>query len=80
MRRVVVASVLAACGAQLGGGGGGSDSPSDALVDSRSADAAIDARPCTGGDAHLVGPQGECLVMFTTRRHHARRSARTSLI
>jgi hypothetical protein len=66
MRRVVVAALLAACGAQLGGGGGGSDNPADAHVDSRSIDAPIDARPCAGGDAHLVGPQGECLVMFTT--------------
>ncbi|HSN24865.1 MAG TPA: lectin-like protein [Kofleriaceae bacterium] len=68
MRSVVVGVLLAACGAQLGGGGGGSDNPADAHVDSHAIDAAIDARPCTGGDAHLVGPHGECLVMFTTPR------------
>ena len=66
MRSVVAAVLLAACGAQLGGGGGGSDNPADALVDTTSIDAPIDARVCTGGDAHLVGPDGECLVMFTT--------------
>jgi hypothetical protein len=66
MRSVVAAVLLAACGAQLGGGSGGSDNPADALVDTLARDAAIDARACMGGDAHMVGPNGECLVMFTT--------------
>jgi len=66
MRSVVAAVLLAACGAQLGGGGGGSDNPADALIDTLPRDAAIDARACVGGDAHMVGPNGECLVMFTT--------------
>ena len=66
MRTAVVAALLAACSARLGGGAGGSDNPADARVDSPSIDAGVDARACAGGDAHLVGPQGECLVMFTT--------------
>jgi hypothetical protein len=67
MRRVVLAAALAACGAQLGTGGGGSDQPLDAAaIDGPSADAPIDARACAGGDTHMVGPHGECLVMFTT--------------
>lgn len=67
MRRAVLAAMLAACGAQLGPGGGGSDQPLDAAaIDAASPDAPIDARACAGGDAHMVGPQGECLVMFTT--------------
>jgi hypothetical protein len=67
MRRVVLAAVLAACGARLGSGGGGSDQPLDApTIDGPPADAPPDARACAGGDAHMVGPHGECLVMFTT--------------
>jgi hypothetical protein len=67
MRRAVLAAVLAACGAQLGPAGGGSDQPLDAAaIDAPSPDAPIDARACAGGDAHMVGPHGECLVMFTT--------------
>jgi len=65
MRPLVVAWLLVACSATLGPQGGGSDRVADGAVDAP-ADAAIDARPCTGGDAHMVGPNGECLVMFTT--------------
>lgn len=61
MRVAVAACLLVACSATLGRQGGGSDRIADGSV---AVDAAIDARPCTGGDAHMVGPNGECLVMF----------------
>jgi hypothetical protein len=81
MRRVVLAAVLAACGAQLGQGGGGSDQPLDAAaIDAASPDAPIDARACAGGDAHMVGPQGECLVMFTTPATYAEAKAACAAI
>ena len=66
MRIAVGACLLVACSATLGRHG--SDRTSDAAVEDgpAPADAPIDARPCTGGDAHMVGPNGECLVMFTT--------------
>lgn len=81
MRRIVLAAVLAACGAQLGPGGGGSDQPLDApAFDGPSPDAPVDARPCTGGDAHMVGPHGECLVMFTAPATHADATAACAAI
>ena len=65
VRIAVSASLLVACSATLGRQGGGSDRVTDGSVDAPT-DAAIDARPCTGGDAHMVGPNGECLVMIAT--------------
>jgi hypothetical protein len=65
MRAAVCACLLVACSATLGRQGGGSDRIADGAVDGP-IDAPIDARACTGGDSHMVGPNGECLVMFTT--------------
>jgi len=61
MRPVLAACLLVACSASLGRQGGGSDQPGDG-----GADGSTDARACAGGDSHMVGPNGECLVMFTT--------------
>jgi len=58
----------AACGARLG-----SDGPGDAPRDTQDppADAAIDARPCVGGDARMSTPSGVCYFLFTTPATYA---------
>lgn len=65
MRPLYAAWLLVACSATLGRQGGGSDQPVDGAINVI-VDASPDARPCSGGDAHMVGPNGECLVMFNT--------------
>ncbi len=56
------------CGAQLGPDVTTSEGTyTDASTDSRPpGDAAIDARPCAGGNAAQVGPDGSCFVHVTT--------------
>lgn len=56
------------CGAQLGPG---SEDASVRVVDAKEwrdagIDAPIDARPCMGGNAAMVGPDGSCFVHVTT--------------
>lgn len=72
--RFVLALVLAAgCGVKLADDptahgiidahvGGQVDAPAE-LVDA--AVPPVDARPCTGGDAHITGPGGVCFVFVT---------------
>lgn len=40
------------------------DAPGSASSDAR-VDAMPDARSCTGGDMHMVAPDGSCFVLFT---------------
>ena len=56
--------VVAGCGAHL-------DGDADAAADGRlvrdgGIDAAVDARPCTGGNSAMAGPDGTCFVLVTT--------------
>jgi hypothetical protein len=70
MRPLLTACLLVGCSATLGRQGGGSDQPVDGSVQ-LAVDAAPDARACTGGDAHMVGPSGECLVLITAPTTYA---------
>jgi hypothetical protein len=79
MRIAVGACLLVACSATLGRRGGGSDQIADGAVDGPT-DAAIDARVCAGGDAHMVGPNGECLVMFHTPKTYVEAKAACAAI
>jgi len=54
-------AVTAACGAELGGGSG-PDAPGPGR--DASVDAAVDAAPCTGGDAAMRSPTGACFFVF----------------
>ena len=54
------AACLTACGVKVDGGG----ATADARVDARPIDT-VDARPCTGGDMNMTGPDGSCLVFMT---------------
>jgi len=72
--RLAFASLLlaaGACDASLGPGtgGGGTDATErrmdSGVSDTQPVDAAIDARPCTGGNAAAMAPDGSCLVHFT---------------
>lgn len=60
--RAAVLSILCACGATIESSGGGTDAPR--ASDAPPADAAPDARPCTGGDQSMMAPDGSCLVFF----------------
>ena len=63
-RLTLVLLMVAGCGVQLGQGSDASTGdarPTDATV---APDAPPDARPCTGGDAHMTDPTGSCFVFF----------------
>lgn len=66
----MLAFALGGCEAKLGTGGGAADALSftdaQSLVDAQMTDAPLDARPCTGGNAAAVAPDGSCLVHVTT--------------
>jgi hypothetical protein len=64
--------VVAACGAELGGGGNVIDG---ALLRDAGVDAPPDARPCTGGDKAMVGPDGSCFVHVTTPKTYLQAKA-----
>lgn len=68
--RAAIAVLLATgCGAQLGGSSGddGNFETTDAKVWQDAAiDAPVDARPCMGGTAAAVAPDGSCLVFVMT--------------
>lgn len=63
--RAAVLVVLSACGVNVSGG------PPGAAIDAAElalTDAAIDAPPCTGGDARVVAPDGSCLMLITAKQ------------
>lgn len=69
--RVAVALLLAIAGCEASLGGSpeaAQDAPvGDApIVVDAGGDAPVDARPCMGGNAAAVAPDGSCLVHFTT--------------
>jgi lectin-like protein len=65
-RRPSLALVVASCGALCSGCGVkvGGNPAEDAGADGRPGDAAIDARPCTGGDQSMTAPDGSCFVFI----------------
>ena len=71
-RLTLVSLIVAGCGVQLEQGSdanAGDARPSDAVADA-GPDAPLDARPCTGGDAHMTDPTG-CFVFFEAPKLYA---------
>jgi len=67
--------VVAGCGAQLGGGDSDGTNIDGAILRDGSVDAPIDARPCTGGDRAMVGPDASCFVHVTTPKTYLQAKA-----
>ena len=68
MKAGFVVVLLAACNARLGAPMNDEVLHPDAPAHADSAkppDAMVDARPCTGGDAHGAAPDGTCFQFFT---------------
>jgi hypothetical protein len=57
----MVLAATAGCGVRLDDSGGSGGGPDGAMA----ADAAIDARPCTGGDAAQASPSGACFFLIS---------------
>jgi lectin-like protein len=62
MRLAVASLALCACHARLSGGGNAPDG--GPTGDVRPSDSAVDAKPCTGGDARTSDGDGNCFVWF----------------
>jgi hypothetical protein len=71
MRWAVIVVALAGCGASVDANTGtGADAVDPPPLDA-AFDAAPDARPCTGGDQSMPGPDGSCFLLFTETTTYA---------
>lgn len=78
MRPALLLALVSACGAKLQVGDPVTDAAAVVHPDAAMAlppDAPPDARGCDGGDAHMVGPDGSCLVLVTTVANYATANA-----
>ncbi len=67
---LLAGALLGGCGVEIGGGGSDSGLDSPRPVDA-AVDVAVDARPCTGGDAAMTSSDGSCFLLFTSARSYA---------
>jgi len=72
VRRLTLALlIVAGCGVKLDQGSDASTGDARPIDADLGTDAPPDARPCTGGDAHMTDPTGSCFVFFQAPKLYA---------